>query len=79
MHTSMLKLNSKKVIKLLIDNDGSYIKSYYQGGSVYADDGYEIGTLTERVFDNLLKNNQIREAGTSDFEWNVKYYRLNKL
>ncbi len=73
----MKKLNGQQIIAFLKKSNENYLKQYYQGGSIYDDEGNDIGTFSEKVFQRLLDNGIIKLVGRSEESWSEGYYRLN--
>ena len=72
----MSNLNSRQVVRLLKQEKGNYLKHYFSGGSVYNDEGDDIGSVSQKVIDNLVKMGKIKHVGFSEEFWSDGYYRL---
>jgi len=72
----MAKLNSKQTICLLKQEKGNYLKHYCSGGSVYNEDGDDLGDMSQKVIDNLVAKGKIKKVAICDEFWSDGYYRL---
>jgi hypothetical protein len=57
----MTKLNSQQAIRLLKKEKGNYLKHYFSGGSIYNDEGDDIGDVSQKVIDNLVAKGKIKK------------------
>jgi len=72
----MMGLSSRKAIQLLSESSDNYIHHYMGDSTIHNLEGDDIGTISWRVFNNLLNKEKIHKVANSDSFWSQGYYRL---
>ena len=72
-----MALNGNQVLRKLNQEKGSYIKHYLGNIRVLEYDGEEIGSMSYRVFQNLLTKGKIKQVSLSREFWSDGYYQMS--
>lgn len=70
-------LNRQQVIRELNRDSDNYVKHYFGNICLHNNEGDNLGQMSYRVFDNLLKKGKIQKVAESKEFWSDGYYQLS--
>ncbi|MAX80375.1 MAG: hypothetical protein CL843_09385 [Crocinitomicaceae bacterium] len=70
-------LNGQQVIRGLKRDSDNYVKHYLGNICLHNNEGDNLGQISYRVFDNLLKKGEIKRVALSKEFWSDGYYQLS--